>query len=123
MNRYELCSFMDSLRKLAGALHDPEANDKRVGRIIIPTAESRSILEDYISRWAWLIVQKGSEIEEAPEDTPQIAEADSKLTFRDAVLEMVLYGLAYLFDKDSYGVDPIYGLATWHDADYKGSDN
>lgn len=98
MTEKEFNKLTSSLSKLTSAFHYSESDEKRVGPIITPTTESRAVLQDYISRWAWLIVQKGSEIEEAPEDMPQIAEADSHLNFREAVLEIVLYGIAYLFD-------------------------
>lgn len=110
MTKEELYKLMGSLSELTSAFHNTESQEKRVGRIVIPTTESMSLLEEYISRWAWLIVQKGSEREDAPEDMPQIAEADSHLDFRDAVLELVLYGLVYLFDQGTYGIDPIYGI-------------
>ena len=110
MTKDELYKLMGSLSELTSAFHNSESQEKRVGRIVVPTTESIPVLEDYISRWAWLIVQKGSEIDEAPEDMPQIAESDSHLDFREAVLEMVLYGLAYLFDQGTYGTIPIYGV-------------
>ena len=110
MTKDELYKFMGSLSELTKSFHNSESQEKRVGRIIVPTTESRAVLEDYLSRWAWVIVQRGSEIEEAPEDMPQIAEADIALDFEGAVLEMVLYGIAYLFDYGTYGTTPIYSV-------------
>ena len=99
MTESELCNILNQLSELSTEFQTTEDSEKRVGNIIVPTNERMSVLEDYISRWAWLIVQKGSERESAPEDMPQIAEADSKLNFREAVTEMVLYGMAYLSMK------------------------
>ena len=99
MTENELCNILSRLSEISTEFQATEDNEKRVGNIIVPTNERMSILEDYISRWAWLIVQKGSERESAPEDMPQIAEEDSKLNFREAVLELVLYGMAYLSMK------------------------
>lgn len=99
MTENELCNILSQLSEISTEFQATEDNEKRVGNIIVPTNERMSILEDYISRWAWLIVQKGSERESAPEDMPQIAEEDSKLNFREAVLELVLYGMAYLSMK------------------------
>ena len=105
MTQEELRKISRSLTKITSAFHKSKSDEKRVGRIIVPTTENRALLEDYISRWAWVIVQRGSEIEDAPEDIPQIAEADLALDFQAAVFELVLYGLAYLFDYGEAGPD------------------
>lgn len=99
MTQDELYDLMSKLSELSTTFQTSDSNEKRIGNIIVPTNENMRLLEDYLSRWAWLIVQKGSELESAPEDMPQIAEADQQLNFREAVTEMVLYGIAYLSMK------------------------
>lgn len=99
MTEDELYGLMSKITELSTTFKNSNSEEKRFGNIIVPTNESLHVLEDYLSRWAWLIVQKGSELESAPEDMPQIAEADSQLNFREAVTEMVLYGIAYLSMK------------------------
>lgn len=92
------------LQELAVLFKYFDPKQKRVEGIIVPTDESLEILEDYLSRWSWIIVQK---LSEPGTVTPEFAPEDANLSLQDAVIEMVLYGVAYLAARRSRPVDEI----------------
>lgn len=92
------------LQELAVLFHYLDPDKKRVEGLVIPTNESLEILEDYLSRWSWIIVQK---LSEPGVVTPEFAPEDAELSLQDAVIEMVLYGVAYLAARRNRPVDEV----------------
>ncbi len=92
------------LQELAVLFHYLDPAKKRVEGLVIPTNESLEILEDYLSRWSWIIVQK---LSEPGTVTPEFAPEDAELSLQDAVIEMVLYGVAYLAVRRNRPVDEV----------------
>lgn len=81
------------VEELAAFFNSEISQKKRVEGIIVPTDENIELLEDYLSRWSWIIVQK---LSEPGTVKSEFSPEDSKLSLQDVVLEIVLYGIAYL---------------------------
>ena len=92
------------MQELAYLFHYLEPGEKRVEGVIIPTDESLEILEDYLSRWSWIIVQR---LSEPGTVTSEFAPEDANLSLQDAVIEIILYGLAYLAARRNRPADEV----------------